>query len=167
MPHPSLVTTSPSASLSLLPLNFGRHHYTGGEERTLSDGNHHHGLGRSLLSGDSSVPAHNPDSTITCMIPHPGTPAFYSLKDTSLKDTWTGTHMLAEESRKPPRDRTRPSTVCFEMFLPETGPLSGYKQMGDIFFKKGGSSEGLQFNKQNRDARKKTGPEEYKGRGLR
>lgn len=76
--------------------------------------------------------------------------------------------MLAEESRKPPRDRTRPSTARFEMFLPETGPLSGHRQMGDIVKKKkGGRTEGLQFNQQNRDARKKMGPEEYKGRGLR
>ena len=77
--------------------------------------------------------------------------------------------MLAEESRKPPRDRTRPSTACFEMFLPETGPLSGYRQMSDIFIKRwgGGSTEGLQFNQQNRDARNKTGQEEYKGRGPR
>lgn len=33
MPHPSLVTSSTSASRSFLPLNFGRYHYTGGEER--------------------------------------------------------------------------------------------------------------------------------------
>lgn len=71
------------------------------------------------------------------MIPCPGTPVSYS-----LKDTWTGTYMLAKESRKPPRDTTQPSTVCFEMFLPETGPLSGYRQMGDIV-EKGGSPEDL------------------------
>ena len=141
MPHPSLVTSSTSASLSFLSqLWKASPHRRRGEKRTLSNGNHCCGPGRDLLSGYSSVPAHKPDSTITRMIPCPGTPVSYS-----LKDRWTGTHILAKESRKPPRDRTRPSTVCFEMFLPETGPLSGYRQMGDIV-KKVGSPEGLRLH---------------------